>query len=187
MRQLTLKRQMLLNSTLCNTRKWTQRGLHFGHGGALVSWNSRLRWELTQVAAARWAAKCVRPIVRGGQIAPRHVPISTSWMLRPNQGRKILGAVLTRMKIASAKRQVMQSLAGMYPWNALMFKWGLKPSLVCTLCEHASETHWQTHIQCVCPALKGERIRVHHGLAELLWGSIERATQGLSFASGVHG
>jgi len=154
-------------------------GVHFGYKGSLVPWNSRLRRELTQVAAAQWAAKCVRPIVRGGQMAPRHVPITTSWMLRPNQGRKILGAVLTRMKVASAKRQVMQSLAGMYPGNALMFKWGLKPSPVCTLCGHVSET--QTHIQCVCPALKGERIRVHHGLAELLWGSIERATHGWSF------
>jgi hypothetical protein len=67
----------------------------------------------------------------------------------------------------------------MYPGKALMFKWGLKQSPVCTLCEHASET--QTHIQCVCPALKGERIRVHHGLAELLWGSIKRVTQGWSF------
>jgi hypothetical protein len=50
---------------------------------------------------------------------------------------------------------------------------------VCTLCGHVSET--QTHIQCVCPALKGERILVHHGLAELLWGSVERATHGWSF------
>jgi hypothetical protein len=130
------------------------------------------------VAAAQWFAKCVRPIVRSGQMALRHVPITTSWMLRPNQGRKILGAVqpvLTRMKVASAKRQVMQSLAGMYPGNALLFEWGLKPSPMCTLCAHVSET--QTHVQCVCPALKGERIRVHHSLAELLLGSIERAAQ----------
>ncbi len=32
-----------------------------------------------------------------------------------------------------------------------------------------------------CLVFKGERIRVHHGLTELLWGSIERATQKLSF------
>jgi hypothetical protein len=51
-------------------------GVHFGYKGSL--WNSRLRRELTQVAAAQWAAKCVRPIVRGGQMAPRHVPITTS-------------------------------------------------------------------------------------------------------------
>ena len=154
-------------------------GVYFGYRGALVPWNSRLRRELTQVAAAQWAAKCVRPITRSGQTTPRHVPLTTSWMLRPNQGRKILGAVLSRMKAAAAKRQVLQSLAGMYPGNALLFKWGLKPSPMCTLCNQASET--QAHIQCVCPALKGERIRVHHGLAELLWGSIERATQGWSF------
>jgi hypothetical protein len=79
-------------------------------------------------------------------------------MLRPNQARglEILGAGLSRMTVATAKRQVLQSLAGMYPGNALWFKWGLKPSRVYTLCEHALET--QTQIQCVCPALKGERI-----------------------------
>jgi hypothetical protein len=33
----------------------------------------------------------------------------------------------------------------------------------------------------VFPALKEEQIRVHHGLAELLLGTIERATQGWSF------
>jgi hypothetical protein len=57
-------------------------------------------------------------------------------MLRPNQGRKIIGAVLTRMKVASAKRQVMQSLAGMYPGNALIFKWGLKPFPEAISCVH---------------------------------------------------
>jgi hypothetical protein len=56
-------------------------------------------------------------------------------MLRPNQGRKIIGAVLTRMKVASAKRQVMQSLAGMYPGNALI-KWGLKPFPEAISCVH---------------------------------------------------
>jgi hypothetical protein len=90
-----------------------------------VPWNSRLRRELTQVAAAQWAAKCVSPVVRGGQVAPRRVPITTTWMLLPNQGRKTLGAVLTRMKVAPAKRQVMKSLAGMNPGNALLFNWGV--------------------------------------------------------------
>ena len=67
------------------------------------------------------AAKCVRHIVRAGQPEPRHVPLTASWMLRPNQGRKILGAALSRMKVAAAKRQVLQSLAGMYPGTALLF------------------------------------------------------------------
>jgi hypothetical protein len=86
---------------------------------------------------------------------------------------------MTRMKTDHRKRTVLQTLAGMYPANALLHKWGLAPSPACALCGHASET--QAHIQCVCPALKAERIRVHHGLAELLWGSIERASQGWSF------
>jgi hypothetical protein len=83
------------------------------------------------------------------------------------------------MKVADsdAKRQVMQSLAGMYLGKALLFEWGLK--LVHPLRACCSASEMQRHIQCVCPALKGERIQVYHGLAELLqvWDSIERATQ----------
>lgn len=154
-------------------------GVYFLYKGALVPWNSLLRRELTQVAAAQWATKCVRPVFRAGEVRDRHVPLTTSWLLRPNQGRRTLGEVMTRMKTDSRKRTVLQTLAGMYPSNALLFKWGLTPSPGCVLCGHASET--QTHIQCVCPALKEERIRVHHELAEYLWRSIERASQGWSF------
>ena len=131
------------------------------------------------MAAAQWATKCVRPVLRRGVAAPRPVPLTTEWLLRPNQGRNTLGAVISWMRDTPAKRQSLQSLAGMYSGNALLFKWGLTQSPACTLCGHVSET--QTHIQCVCLALKAERIRVHHGLAELLWGSIERSSQGWSF------
>jgi hypothetical protein len=147
-------------------------------------------------------------------------PHGCSGQWRPYQGRKVLGAVLARMIVASAKRHAVargdvsrerwlkwglkHSLAQvgteafscssgdrsilLLKWgpkpslsgdrSLLLLKWGPKPSPVCTLCGHVSET--QTRIQRVCPALKGARIRVHHGLAELLWGPIERATQGWS-------
>ena len=77
---------------------------------------------------------------------------------------------MMRMRTSTAKRQVLQTLAGMYPGNALLYKWGLIPSPACALCGQPLET--QAHIQCVRPALKAERIRVHHGLTELPWGSI---------------
>ena len=69
----------------------------------------------------------------------------------------MLGDALSRMKIIPAKRQVMQTIAGTFRGNALKFKWHLVSSPACSLCNHANES--QVHIQCVCPALKGERIR----------------------------
>ena len=153
-------------------------GVYLRFKGALVPWNSRLRRELTQVVAAQWVTKSGRPIIRGGAATARRVPLTASWLLRPNQGRRTLGEVMTRMATDKRKRTVLQTLAGIYPGNAMLFRWGLAPPPACALCGHASET--QTHIQCVCPALKAERIRVHHGLAETLWGSIERASQGWS-------
>ena len=71
------------------------------------------------------------------------------------------------MKISSSKRRTLQSLAGMYPGNAILYKWKLAPSPACTLCGSPAET--MAHIQCICPALKEARIRAHHNLVERLW------------------
>ena len=100
---------------------------YFQYKGTLVPWNSQLRRKLTQVAAAQWATKCVRPVIRRGQAVARHVPLTTSWLLRSNQGRRTLGEVMMRMRTSTAKRQVLQTLAWMYPGNALLYKWGLTP------------------------------------------------------------
>ena len=90
----------------------------------------------------------------GGEATAWHFPLTTTWLLLPNQGRKTLSEVMSWMKTNKAKRQVLQTLPGMYPRNALLFKWGpsLTPSPACTLCGHAAET--QTRVQCVCPSLK---------------------------------
>ena len=98
--------------------------------GTFVPWNSRLRRELTQLAATQWAAKCDRPVIRRGVAALQSGPLTTSWLLLSNQGRKALGEVMARMRATPAKRQVLQSLVGMYPVNALWFTWGLTPSRV---------------------------------------------------------
>ena len=78
----------------------------------------------------------------------------------------MLGDALSRMKI------VIQTIEGTFPGNELKFKWHLVSSPSCFLCNHVNES--QVHIQCLCPALKGERIRVHNALATLLWSEIAR-------------
>ena len=148
-------------------------GVYFYYRETLVVWSARLRQHLTQVAASQWAAKSARPVRRpDGSLGAPSPPLTTAWLLRPLQGRRMLGDALSRMKITPAKRQVLQTIAGTFPGNAIKFRWRLVPSPACSLCNHANES--QVHIQCVCPALKGERIRVHHALATLLWSEIAR-------------
>jgi hypothetical protein len=43
-------------------------------------------------------------------------------MLLPDQGWSTLGQVLKMMNIAAAKKQVLQSMAGAFPCNALLHK-----------------------------------------------------------------
>ncbi len=43
---------------------------------------------------------------RRGGLAPT-LPLTASWLLRPNQGRSTLGKVLGKMKIPPAKKQVL--------------------------------------------------------------------------------
>jgi hypothetical protein len=80
------------------------------------------------------------------------------------------------MRISTAKKRVMQSIAGQFPCNAVLHKWGKVPSAACTLCGHHAET--QSHIQCLCPALKEARIRAHHNIAQRLWKGIKDVSRG---------
>ena len=84
------------------------------------------------------------------------------------------------MKISTAKKQVLQSIAGAFPCNAVLHKWGIVPSAACALCGHPAET--QSHIQCLCPALKEARIRAHHTMAHRLWTGIQNSTKGWTIA-----
>ena len=78
------------------------------------------------------------------------------------------------MKTSASKRRTLQSLAGMFPCNAILYKWKIASSPACSLCGHATET--LSHVQCVCPALKEARIRAHHNLVTMLWGRLEKAS-----------
>ena len=106
---------------------------------------------------------------------PPALPLTASWMLRPDQGRSTLGQVLKTMKVGTAKKQVLQSIAGAFPCNALLHKWGMVSSAVCALCGAPAET--QSRIQCLCPVLKDARIRAHHNLAHRLWKGISDASK----------
>ena len=147
-----------------------------------VEWDARVREDLVQ----RAAEQCVTSILRpkrgraGAEASPPALPLTASWLLRPNQGRSTLGKVLREMKISAAKKQVLQSIAGAFPCNALLHKWGKLPSPACALCGHPAET--QSHIQCLCPALKEARIRAHHNMAHRLWRGITDSTRGWTMA-----
>ncbi len=80
------------------------------------------------------------------------------------------------MHISTAKKQVLQSIAVAFPGNAVLHKWSIISSPACTLCDHLAEA--QSHIQCLCPALKEARIRTHHKIAKRLWQGIRAAAEG---------
>jgi hypothetical protein len=53
---------------------------------------------------------------------PPALPLTASWLLRPNQGRSTLGKVLGEIKISTAKKPVLQSIAGAFPCTAVLHK-----------------------------------------------------------------
>ena len=125
------------------------------------------------MAADRAAADLTRPRRDG---AARPIPITTAWLLRQDQGRQVLGKTLHGRKNDSAKRRILQTLAGAFPGNALLCRWKLRATATCDLCACPAET--QAHIQCVCPALKGARIAAHHTLAGMIFDRVRDAGAG---------
>jgi len=152
--------------------------VHFSYKEVWVEWDARVRDELVQRAAERCVTRTLRSKRgrAGVEASPPTLPLTASWLLRPNQGRSTLGKVLGEMKVSPAKKQVLQSIAGAFPCNAVLHKWGIVPSAACALCGHPAET--QSHIQCLCPALKEARIRAHHNMAQRLWKGIQASTKG---------
>ena len=51
------------------------------------------------------------------------------------------------MKTSANKRRILQSLAGTYQFNAILFKWGSLPSPACTMCCCDNES--LSHVQCI--------------------------------------
>lgn len=67
------------------------------------------------------------------------------------------------MRNGAQQRRLMQTIAGLFPCRALLFKWGKSTSPQCPLC--GGETETVAHIQCRCPMLKDARIAAHHAIA----------------------
>ncbi len=110
--------------------------VHFLWKETWVEWDSRLRQDLVQRAAELYLNRLLRP-KRGRaavEASPPTLPLTVVWMLRPNQGRDTLGRVLGEMRISTAKKQVLQSMAGAFPCNAVLHKWGIASSAACSLC-----------------------------------------------------
>jgi hypothetical protein len=105
---------------------------------------------------------------------------SCQWLLQTNQGQSTLGKILGEMNISTVKKQVLQSIAGAFPCNAVLHKLGVVPSAACAPCCHPAET--QSHVQCLCPGtvplLKEAWILAHHSMAQWLWKGIADATKG---------
>ena len=151
--------------------------VYFLYREAWVEWDARVRENVVQRAAGRCINRILKPKCgrAGVEASPPTLPLTAAWMLRPDQGRSTLGEVLGEMKISPAKKQVLQSMAGAFPCNAVLHKWGIVPSAACALCGHPAET--QSHIQCLCPALSEARIRAHHNIAQRLWKGIAESTK----------
>ncbi len=66
-------------------------------------------------------------------------------MPRPDQSRSTLGQVMKTINIGAANKQVLQSMAGAFPCNSLLHKWGMVSSAACALCGALAET--QSHFQ----------------------------------------
>ncbi len=136
---------------------------------AWVEWDALGRDDLVQQAVKRCITRILRPKRwrTSGEALPPTLPLTAAWMLQQNQGWSTLGQVLGEMRISTAKKQVLQSIAGVFPGNAVLHKWrSIISPPACTLCADQAET--QSHIQCLSPALKEARIRAHHNIAKRL-------------------
>ena len=163
--------------------------VHFYVNGAPVEWGPAVRNRLMQVAADSVATELCRQRWSTDGTA-RPVAITTAWLLRQDQGRQVLGKTLKKLKIDSFKRRVLQTIAGVFPGNALLCRWKLWNTAMCDLCSCPAET--QAHIQCVCPALKGARIAAHHTLAGMIFNTVRDAGGGWDVhreltVAGLHG
>ena len=149
--------------------------VHFYVNGAPAVWGAAVRNCLIQRAADRVAADLNLPLLKRDG-TPRPATITTAWLLRQDQGRQVLGQTLRKLKTDSSKRRVLQTIAGVFPGNALLCRWKLRATATCDLCAGPAET--QAHVQCVCPVLKSARIAAHHTLAGMVFNAVRDAGGG---------
>lgn len=160
--------------------------VRFYLSGRLTEWGMNVRKYLMHVAAKQYQDQLSlllsRQVDTGGtDMAPAsarkpHLSLTARWMMRPDQGREYLGAAMAAMRNGAQKRRLMQTVAGLFPCRALLFKQDKAPSPLCLLCGGQSET--VAHIQCWCPVLKEARIAAHHAIAALIFDTLCRHSVG---------
>jgi hypothetical protein len=143
--------------------------------GRLTEWGAGVRRALAQVETSHHQALLTARLTRQAtsddpgvdhiddRRGGRAISLTAQWLLRPEQGRQFLGAAMAAMRHGATKRRAMQTVAGLFPCQALLHRWGKAPSPQCLLCSGDTET--VAHIQCWCPALKEARIAAHHAIA----------------------
>jgi ribonuclease HI len=96
--------------------------VHFCLRGTWVEWNTRVLADRVQRAAEQYVASILRPKRgrAGAEPSPPALPLTASWLLRPDQAQSALGKVLGEMRISAAKKQVLQSIAGAFSCNAVL-------------------------------------------------------------------
>ena len=139
----------------------------------LAEWGTGIRRALTQVAAKPFRGCLPSCLRRGtgseerieGRRQRNRVPFAAQWTLRQEQGRADLGSAMADILYGAQRRRLIHTIAGGFPCQALLHRWGRPASHQCLLCRGEAETI--SHIQNWCPALKEARIMIaaHHALA----------------------
>jgi len=150
--------------------------VRFYLNGRLTEWGAGVRKHLIYIMGQQHAeqlrrvmtqqAADMRSEVRSCGRKER-VSLADRWLLRSSQGRWFLGTAMAGMRNGAQKRRIMQTVAGMFPCRAILYKWNKAPSPKCLLCNGENETI--AHIQCWCPALKDARILAHHAIANVIF------------------
>ena len=119
---------------------------------ALTEWGACVRNHLIQTTAQQHAKRLQLTLARHVNESPvannaagphRHrskVSFAAQWLLRSGQGRNFLGAAMASMRNGARKRRLLQTIAGVFPCRALLYKWGKTPSPQCLLCNQEAET-----------------------------------------------
>ena len=162
--------------------------VRFYLSGRLTEWGTNVRQHLIQVAARQHKDRLSLLLSQqmdsedadmastSAQARRNPVSLTARWIMRSDLGREYLGAAMAAMRNGAQKRRLFQTVAGMFPCRALLFKQGKSPSPQCLLCGGQSET--VAHIQCWCPSLREARIAAHHAIAALIFHTLQRHSIG---------
>lgn len=160
--------------------------VYFYYQDRPIIWGPRIRCHLSEIAATKAYEKFrQKKVSRDSNPAdealahinpPRLMNWCETWMARQGAGRSLVGAALQSFETDSRKRRILQTIAGMFPGRALLYKWKRADSPVCLLCNSDRET--VCHIQCRCPRLEAARTAAHHQIAQFLWSAIKKRQRG---------